>query len=141
VDTFNSAKRSEIMRRIRSGNTQPEIIVRSLLHKAGFRFRLNDKRLPGKPDLVLRKYKTVVFIHGCFWHEHKNCRDGRRPKSNTAYWNRKLDRNVKRDAANVERLRSIGWTPVTVWECELKDKEQVRKRLMTSLHNAKPEAV
>lgn len=141
MDTFTRTKRSEIMRSIRSGNTQPEMIVRSLLHKEGFRFRLNDKRLPGKPDVVLRKYKTVVFIHGCFWHEHQNCRDGRRPKSNTGYWDQKLDRNVKRDVANAERLRSIGWNLIVVWECELNNRERLRDRLVASLQNAEPKAV
>lgn len=133
VDTFTRDFRSQVMRRIRSVNTKAELIVRSLLHRAGFRFRLNDKNLPGKPDIVLPRHKTVIFVHGCFWHGHENCREGRRPKSNTEYWNKKLDRNLFRDLSNAELLKSLGWKCIVVWECELKNKETLQKRLILEL--------
>lgn len=133
ADTFSRQRRSEIMGRIRSTNTQPELIVRSLLHRAGFRFRLHSKSLPGKPDIVLPRYKTVVFVHGCLWHGHKNCRRGRRPKSNTHYWNRKIDLNLARDAANAGLLRKAGWSRIVIWECELRKPESVLKRVRTLL--------
>ncbi len=108
------------MRLIRGKDTTPEMIVRQLIHQMGLRFRLHRKDLPGKPDVVLPKLRTVVFIHGCFWHGH-NCKKGsgrRRPKSNTAYWNKKLDRNSERDAEHARELRTLGWTRVVVWACE-----------------------
>lgn len=137
MDTFSRKRRSEIMALIRSVNTQPERIVRSVLHRIGFRFRLNDKRLPGKPDIVLARYKSVVFVHGCFWHQHRSCKDGRRPKSNTAYWNRKIDRNLRRDKINAKRLRSLGWKRIVVWGCQLRNKEGLKKRLYSELTCAK----
>jgi DNA mismatch endonuclease, patch repair protein len=134
VDTFSREQRSEIMKRIRSVDTRAEIVVRSLLHRAGFRFRLHNKQLPGKPDIVLKRYRTVIFVHGCFWHGHADCREGRRPKSNTEYWNRKLDRNLSRDAANAERLQELGWKRIVVWECELKNKESLKQRLISEIN-------
>jgi DNA mismatch endonuclease, patch repair protein len=134
VDTFTRKQRSDIMRRIRSTDTRAELVVRSLLHRAGFRFRLHDKQLPGKPDIVLPRYKTVVFVHGCFWHGHKGCKEGRRPKSNTEYWNRKLDRNLRRDVANAKRLRKLGWKRIVVWECELKNIEALKQRLISEFN-------
>jgi len=122
------------MRRIRSTDTRAELMVRSLLHVSGFRFRLHNKQLPGKPDIVLPRYKTVIFVHGCFWHGHADCREGRRPKSNTEYWNRKLDRNLSRDATNAKRLQELGWKRIVVWECELKDKEALKQRLISELN-------
>jgi DNA mismatch endonuclease (patch repair protein) len=133
TDTFTRQRRSEIMGRIRSTDTVPERTVRSLLHRAGFRFRLHSKTLPGKPDIVLPRYNTVVFVHGCLWHGHENCRRGRRPKSNTDYWNRKIDRNLTRDAANAEILKSLGWKRIVVWECELKDIAALKQRLVSEL--------
>ena len=120
---------------IRSTDTRAELTVRSLLHRAGFRFRLHSKTLPGKPDIVLPGRKTVILVHGCLWHGHENCRRGRRPKSNTDYWNRKIDRNLSRDAANAELLREMGWKRIVVWECELKDPEAVGRRLIAELNN------
>lgn len=137
TDTFSRQRRSEIMGRIGSADTRPELAVRSLLHKAGFRFRLHSQRLPGKPDIVLPYYKTVVFVHGCLWHGHENCKRGRRPKSNTEYWNRKIDRNVMRDAANAELLRGLGWQRLIVWECELKNPDLVVKKLVSLLKHEK----
>lgn len=114
--------RSRIMRAIRSKNTAPELAVRRLLHAAGYRFRLHRSDLPGKPDIVLSKHKAVIFVHGCFWHQHPNpvCRNAQIPRSNTAYWSPKLARNVARDREAAERLESLGWRILTVWECETK---------------------
>ena len=134
ADTLSRQRRSENMARIRSQDTQPELFVRSLLHRAGFRFRLHSKRLPGKPDIVLPRFKTVVFVHGCLWHGHENCRRGRRPKSNADYWNRKIDRNLIRDAANALLLREAGWRRIVVWECELKRPESILKRIILGLN-------
>ena len=108
------------MSRIRSSNTRPEEIVRKHLFSQGFRYRKNDKRYPGKPDIVLPKYKTIVFIHGCFWHSHIDCADFVQPKSNQDYWLQKLKRNKLRDADNIAELKNRGWDVIIVWECELK---------------------
>ena len=108
------------MSRIRSSNTKPEEIVRKHLFSQGFRYRKNDKRYPGKPDIVLPKYKTIVFIHGCFWHSHIDCADFVQPKSNQDYWLQKLRRNKLRDADNIAELKNRGWDVIIVWECELK---------------------
>jgi len=108
------------MSRIRSRNTKPEDIVRKYLFSQGLRYRKNDKRYPGKPDVVLPKYHTVVFVHGCFWHGHEGCPDYVTPKSNADYWVPKLERNRQRDAISVEALWAAGWHVIVVWECELK---------------------
>jgi DNA mismatch endonuclease (patch repair protein) len=108
------------MSRIRSNNTKPEELVRTFLFSKGFRFRKNDKRYFGRPDIVLPKYKTIVFVHGCFWHCHEGCPDFVQPKSNQDYWQPKLIRNRIRDAENIAALRSDGWRVLIVWECELK---------------------
>lgn len=135
VDTFTRKRRSEIMGCIRSADTRPELVVRSLLHRAGFRFRLHDARLPGRPDIVLPRYKVAIYVHGCFWHGHKRCRDGRRPKSNTEYWNRKLDRNLARDARNARLVRRLGWKRIVIWECQLgKNRGAVLERLIRKLN-------
>lgn len=112
--------RSYTMSRIRSKNTGPEISLRKALFHLGFRYKLHDKQLAGKPDIVFPKYKTVVFVHGCFWHLHQNCRDGRLPKSKLDYWEPKLKRNVERDAINCDLLKKSGWKVINIWECELK---------------------
>lgn len=110
------------MARIRSKNTKPEHIVRSLLHRMGYRFRLHRNDLPGCPDIVMPKYKTVVFVHGCFWHQHKGCRDGVVPKTKRRYWGPKLRRNVLRDKEHARVLRQLGWRVVVIWECEAEKK-------------------
>jgi DNA mismatch endonuclease, patch repair protein len=110
------------MKRIRSKNTKPELLLRSRLFAQGFRFRLHKKDLPGKPDIVLPKYKTVIFIHGCFWHKHDNCIDGKIPSSNTEFWGKKIQRNIRNDELNIEKLRQIGWRVYVVWECEVEKK-------------------
>jgi DNA mismatch endonuclease (patch repair protein) len=133
VDVFSKEKRSWVMSRIRGVNTQPELQVRRLLHAHGYRFRLHRNDLPGNPDIVLPKYRTAIFVHGCFWHGH-SCREGRRPKSNSTYWNAKLDRNVARDKRRAAEYRKIGWRRVVVWTCELDAPEKLERRLLRLLH-------
>jgi DNA mismatch endonuclease, patch repair protein len=120
------------MSAIRSAGMKPEMIVRSLVHRLGYRFRLHAPELPGKPDLVFRPRKKVIFVHGCFWHQHtrRSCKDGRPPKSNSDYWNPKLARNVERDAENIRKLRAAGWKVLVVWECDaIKRGDGVAERL------------
>src|SRR5918993_1434460 len=107
------------MAAIRHRNTKPEMVVRRLLHAAGFRFRLHRKDLPGTPDIVLPKYRAVILVNGCFWHGH-SCSKGTRPATNTEFWNDKLDKNLERDATKKEKLQELGWHVIIVWECELK---------------------
>lgn len=122
VDKVSKETRSRNMSHIHSKNTTPEILVRKYLFSRGLRYRLYDKRLPGKPDLVFPRYKTVVFVNGCFWHCH-NCKHGSIPKSNTEFWIEKLHKNHERDIKNYEELKEMGWNVMIVWECELtKDK-------------------
>lgn len=129
MDTFSPAERSEVMKRVGSKDTQPEMAVRSLVHRMGFRFALHRRDLPGNPDLVFPARNRVIFVHGCFWHGH-SCRAGRnRPSSNTEYWLAKLDRNQSRDAANRRRLRNLGWRVLVIWECELKNPDRLRARI------------
>ena len=119
ADTKTPAERSENMSRIRSTNTKPEEIVRKYLFRHGFRYRKNDKRYPGKPDIVLPKYRTIIFVNGCFWHMH-GCSRSRLPRSNQEYWKPKIERNIQRDAENQQKLEVDGWKVIVVWECELK---------------------
>ena len=131
MDTFSQEIRSDIMSRIKGKNTKPEMVVRSLMHRIGYRFRLHRKDLSGTPDLVLPKFKTVVFVHGCFWHGH-HCRKGSsRPSSNAEFWSEKIAKNVERDRKSFDELREAGWTVITVWECELKDLEYVHRKLQS----------
>ncbi|MFO8057565.1 MAG: DNA mismatch endonuclease Vsr [bacterium] len=129
VDHLSQKKRSWNMSRIKSKDTKPEIIVRSLLHRMGYRFRLHSKNLPGNPDIVLKKYNTVIFCHGCFWHQHKNCKRASIPKSNTEYWEKKLSRNIDRFDKVRNGLEKTGWNVVVVWECEISKQEKLAKRL------------
>ena len=122
-DIFAPEKRHEIMQNVKTKNTAPEIKLRSLLHKNGFRFRVNRKDLPGKPDIVLPKYRAVIFVHGCFWHGH-DCPRGQRPQTNADFWKQKIDRNVIRDKSDVSLLESLGWRVLIVWECEIKKKNE-----------------
>ena len=128
TDMFTPERRSAIMANIHSADTTPELMLRQMLHAMGCRFRLHRDDLPGKPDIVLSKYRLAILMHGCFWHGH-TCKDGRRPASNTEYWNRKLDRNISRDRRNRRALRRLGWRCVVVWECELKEVEKVKRRV------------
>jgi DNA mismatch endonuclease (patch repair protein) len=137
TDMFTKARRSEIMARITDKDTEPELRVRRALHKMGRRFRLHRKDLPGKPDIVLPKLRIVIFVHGCFWHGH-DCKKGssrRRPKSNTGYWNKKLDRNMRRDAEHAAKLRELGWKRVVIWACETGDPEQLEVLLQAVLQS------
>ena len=120
TDVFTPEKRSEVMRAVKSKDTKPELALRKALHALGYRYRLNVNDLPGKPDLVFPKYRTVIFVHGCFWHGH-TCKRGKRiPKSNTTYWTEKIARNKARDKKNAAELRKLGWRVITIWECRLK---------------------
>jgi DNA mismatch endonuclease (patch repair protein) len=120
-DMFAPEKRSEIMAKVRGTNTTPEIRVRKLLHSMGYRFRLHRRDLPGNPDIVLPKYKTAIFIHGCFWHGCPTCRHASiRPVANAEYWNKKLERTKERDMRNKTTLEEIGWRAMVIWECEVK---------------------
>src|SRR6478609_6430348 len=118
TDVFSRAKRSWVMSRIRCKNTNPELVVRSFLHRRGFRFRLHVNDLPGKPDIVLPKYRIAIFVHGCFWHHHARCRNATFPTTRSIFWRSKILGNKRRDAKAVRQLRSLGWDVLTVWECE-----------------------
>ena len=135
VDRVSKEIRSYNMSRIRSKDTKPEILVRSYLFSRGLRFRKNDKRYPGSPDIVLPKYKTMVFVHGCFWHLHEGCKYARIPKSNIDYWKKKLYRNRERDERNLKELKEMGWNVIIVWECDLKKdkREQTLVNLYTRI--------
>ena len=122
MDTFSEEKRRNIMRSIKGANTAPELAVRRYLFKHGFRFSLHRKDLPGKPDIVLRKYKTVIFVHGCFWHGHQGCLKGRLPKTNVEFWSEKIQRNQTRDKTNINDLVKLGWKVIVIYQCELKNK-------------------
>jgi DNA mismatch endonuclease (patch repair protein) len=123
ADVHSNAVRSYNMSRIRSKNTKPEIAVRKALFANGFRFRIHDKRLPGKPDIVLPKYNTVIFIHGCFWHGHTGCKYFVVPKTNTAWWQKKINRNKELDQSNLKKLKLLGWNVITIYECRLKGRK------------------
>jgi DNA mismatch endonuclease, patch repair protein len=129
MDKLTPERRSENMRRIKSKDMKPELLIRKLAHGLGYRFRLHRRDLPGKPDLVFPGRKKVILVHGCFWHQHTECREGRMPGSNKDYWNPKLKRNVERDADNLEKLHESGWQTLTVWECETKNIDALKKRL------------
>ena len=124
-----SEQRSRNMSAIKSKNTKPEIKVRKVLHSMGYRFRLHSKDLPGSPDIVLPKYKTVIFVHGCFWHRHKNCKYASTPKTRQEFWEAKFRENINRDKLNQENLSSKGWKIIVVWECEINDKDFDLNRL------------
>jgi DNA mismatch endonuclease, patch repair protein len=128
-DSVSREQRSRNMARIRSRDTQPELIVRSTLHRLGYRFRLHKKSLPGRPDIVLSKHQTAIFVHGCFWHRHKGCKRCTTPKSNQDYWGPKLLGNKKRDTENYAALRKLGWHVLIVWECETKDSHTLINKL------------
>lgn len=121
--------RHEIMRSVRRTDTAPELAVRRMLHSLGLRFRLHRKDLPGTPDVVLPKFRTVVFVHGCFWHRHTGCQYATFPKSNRDFWFRKFEANIDRDRRNNEKLTELGWKILVVWECETRHLETLRRRL------------
>ena len=128
-DILTPAERSARMSRVRSKNTKPEVAVRSLLHRMGFRFRLHAKALPGKPDIVLPKHRKAIFVHGCFWHRHGVCRPLSLPASNTAFWEKKFADNVARDRRKLRALRRAGWRVLVLWECQVRDREPLERRL------------
>ena len=129
MDKISRQARSRNMSAIRGSNTKPEIRVRSILHSMGFRFRLHQSDLPGKPDIVLKKHNTVIFVHGCFWHRHRNCRKSTVPKTNTETWIAKFRENQKRDALNEKKITELGWRLIKIWECETEDTNALRKRI------------
>jgi DNA mismatch endonuclease (patch repair protein) len=132
MDIWSEKKRSEVMSKIRSKNTKPEKILRSVLHKRGLRFRIHRKDLPGKPDIVFPTQRLAIFVNGCFWHYHKNCKEGRIPSSNSKYWKEKLEKNVLKDKKNTADLIGMGWKVLIVWECEIEQYlENAVKRIIT----------
>lgn len=134
TDTLSKEERSRVMAKIKSRDTKPEKKVRSLLFSLGFRFRLCQKNLPGKPDIVLKKYRTVIFVHGCFWHGHENCKNARIPKSNVEFWKNKIERNKQRFAEVSRQLQEQGWKVVVIWECETKDMKKLKMILVKELN-------
>lgn len=120
MDSISQKQRSALMRRVGQKNTKPEMVVRKFLHGNGYRFRLHRKDLPGHPDIVLPKHRAAIFVHGCFWHGH-SCRRGKRPATNTEFWDKKLLGNLERDKANYKKLSALGWRVVVIWECEIKN--------------------
>ena len=137
MDKVSPEKRSWTMAQVKGKDTGPEKAVRSLLHSMGYRFRLQRKDLPGKPDVVLSKFKTALFVHGCFWHRHPGCKRATMPTSNIDYWNRKFTRTVTRDARNQKALDSLGWRVLIIWECELKDLDALQDKLKSFLSENK----
>lgn len=131
IDTLTPSARSERMGRVRGRDTKPEMVVRRLIHGMGYRYRVQARDLPGRPDIVFRKSKKAIFVHGCFWHRHPDpaCKLARLPKTRLDFWLPKLEGNRRRDIANVERLETMGWQVLLVWECELRDREQLRNVL------------
>ncbi len=137
MDVHNKKTRSYNMSRIKGKDTKPEEIVRKHLFSQGFRYRKNDKKLPGKPDIVLPKYRTVIFVNGCFWHKHEDCRYFVWPRSNPEFWKEKIEGTVERDRKKKEELRVAGWRVLVIWECELKPavKEETLQRLCSDIRN------
>ena len=129
ADRLSPEHRSWNMSRIRARDTKPEKAVRSLLHEMGYRFRLHVRDLPGSPDIVLPKYRTVIFVHGCFWHRHPRCRYAYTPKSRPEFWNTKFTRNVERDQETEAELKRLGWRVVVIWECQIRDTARLRSHL------------
>ena len=128
MDTRSQYQRRRIMQAVKSKDTGPELIVRRLLHKMGYRFRLHRKDLPGRPDIVLPKYRKAIFVHGCFWHNH-GCAKGQLPKSRLDYWQPKLEANARRDRTKKEQIESLGWKVLVVWQCQTKDLDALRTQL------------
>ena len=125
-----SEQRSRNMSAIKSKNTKPEIKVRKVLHSMGYRFRLHSKNLPGSPDIVLPKFKTVIFVHGCFWHRHENCKYASTPKIRQEFWNKKFTENIKRDSEIQDKIKNLDWRSVVIWECETKNIDNLRDKIV-----------
>lgn len=143
MDIWDKKKRSEVMSKIRSKNTKPEMTLRKALFAKGFRYRINYKKLPGKPDIVFPKYKTAIFVHGCFWHGHENCKIAHIPKSNTCFWENKIEKNKERDNVNYKRVTLLGWKIIVVWECQISKKTipSLVEDITLSLHEASLDTV
>lgn len=138
ADVFSREQRSALMRSVGRRNTAPELQVRRMLHKAGYRFRLERKDLPGKPDIVLPKYRSVIFVHGCFWHGHEGCRRAGLPITNYDFWKSKIEGNKRRDGIVLDALAELRWSALVVWQCETRDKEALLEKLNKFLkHRAK----
>ena len=135
TDTHTKEQRRQNMAAICSKNTKPEIAVRSMLHRCGYRFRIHRSDLPGKPDLVLPKYRTVIEVRGCFWHRHPGCSRATMPSSNVQYWSRKFERTINRDRKNIKLLNLLKWEVINVWECELKNPEKALTKIVELLEN------
>lgn len=143
-DTMTKEQRHYCMSRIRGKDTRPEMVVRRYLHARGFRYSLHSRKLPGCPDIVLRRYHTVIFINGCFWHGHPGCEKFRMPSTNVEFWQEKIRRNKERDALEVAALEALGWTVIVVWECELSRQvmEETLRNLVAALkRNIEPESI
>ena len=136
IDKLTPERRSALMARVRSRNTDPELIVRRMCHRLGYRFRLHRKDLPGRPDLAFPKLRSVIFVHGCFWHRHANCKRASTPKTRATFWTLKFERNVGRDASAKKALRKKGWRVLTVWECQLKRTVSLEARITEFLEVA-----
>lgn len=137
MDRLSVERRSWNMSRIRGTDTQPEVRVRKVLHRMGYRFRLHRKELPGRPDIVLPRHRTVLFVHGCYWHRHQDCRLAYTPKSHTSFWLTKLNENVRRDRRVADALRQNGWHVGVVWECQTKDLRRLTERLVEEMDLAR----
>lgn len=133
MDNMTKEQRTLCMSRIRSKNTKPELIVRKVLSKIGIRYRLHNSKLPGKPDIMISKDKTVVFVNGCFWHQHKNCKKQAVPKSNKDYWDKKLKRNIEKQKRDIKALKAIGWKVHIIWECQTADEKKLTAKIMKIL--------
>lgn len=129
MDNISRQQRSKNMAAVRGKNTTPELIVRHVLHAMGYRFRLHKKDLPGKPDIVLSKYRTCIFVHGCFWHRHLGCHRSSTPQTNVEFWQKKFDKNVARDKSVATQLERLGWKVIVVWECEIHDQFLLKAKL------------
>lgn len=138
TDIVDRATRSRMMAHIRSRDTTPERAARRELYRLGIRYRLHDGKLPGRPDIVIRRLRTVIFVHGCFWHQHSGCRMAYTPKSNVEFWQRKLQGNVLRDSANQVLLAELGWRVVVIWECETRNREALQEQLTRRLELEAP---
>lgn len=133
MDRISEEKRSTIMRCVKSKQTKPELLVRKLIFSLGFRYKLHVKELPGSPDIVFSRKKKIIFVHGCFWHQHADCKKSKLPTSNTQYWLPKLERNKSRDAENVDALCRLGWGVLIVWECQLRNGQRLKDDILTFL--------
>jgi DNA mismatch endonuclease, patch repair protein len=136
VDNVSRRRRSEIMARVRGKDTAPEMLVRRLVYSMGYRYRLHDRSLPGTPDLVFRKFRKLIFVHGCFWHGHE-CPRGSLPSTNIDFWHNKISKNRQRDESSQKQLRKLGWKVLTVWECKMKNKSRLKKRLSQFLEESR----